>query len=97
MDTRVSLKQVLAALGFTGGTRGDTEWSQWVCSEKEQLSQVMERHGIGWKQLGTHNEHLSVINYKKEQRTKEVAELVSAAREKEIAARKPLIKQASVR
>ena len=30
LDTRVSLKQALAALGFTGGTRGDTEWSQWV-------------------------------------------------------------------
>jgi len=75
LDTRVSLKQALAALGFTGGTRGDTEWSQWVRSEKEQLSQAMERHGIEWEQLGTHDEHLSVMNYKKEQRTKEVAEL----------------------
>ena len=46
LDTRVSLKQALAAQGFQGGTRGDTEWSQWVRSEKEQLSLVMERHGI---------------------------------------------------
>ena len=38
LDTRVSLKQALAAQGFKGGTRGDTEWSQWVRSEKEQLS-----------------------------------------------------------
>ena len=38
LDTRVSLKQALAAQGFQGGTRGDTEWSQWVRSEKEQLS-----------------------------------------------------------
>jgi hypothetical protein len=45
LDTRVSLKQALAAQGFQGGTRGDTEWSQWVRSEKEQLSLVMERHG----------------------------------------------------
>ncbi|MCL2811501.1 MAG: plasmid recombination protein [Clostridia bacterium] len=75
LDTRVSLKQALAALGFTGGTRGDTEWSQWVRSEKEQLSQAMERHGIEWEQLGIHDEHLSVMNYKKEQRVKEVAEL----------------------
>jgi len=73
--TRVSLKQALAAQGFIGGTRGDTEWSQWVKSEKEQLSQVMERNGIEWEQLGTHDEHLSVMDYKKVQRVKEVAEL----------------------
>ena len=75
LDTRVSLKQALAEQGFAGGARGDTEWNQWVHSEKEQLSQVMERHDIQWEQLGTHNEHLSVVNYKKEQRTKEVKAL----------------------
>lgn len=75
LDTRVSLKQALAEQGFAGGARGDTEWSQWVRSEKEQLSQVMERHDIQWEQLGTHDEHLSVMNYKKEQRTKEVKAL----------------------
>ena len=75
LDTRVSLKQALAVQGFTGGTRGDTEWNQWVRSEKKQLSQVMERHGIEWEQLGTHNTHLSVENFKKEQRTEEVAAL----------------------
>lgn len=32
LDTRVSLKQALAAQGFTGGTRSDTEWNQWVSS-----------------------------------------------------------------
>ena len=32
----------------------------------------MERHDIEWEQLGTRDEHLSVINYKKEQRFKEV-------------------------
>lgn len=75
LDTRVSLKQALAEQGFAGGSRGDTEWSQWVRSEKEQLSQVMERHNIEWEQLGTHDEHLSVVNYKKEQRAKEVKAL----------------------
>ena len=75
LDTRVSLKKALAEQGFTGGTRGDTEWSQWVRSEKEQLSQVMERHGIEWEQLGTQNEHLSVLNYKKDERAKEVKQL----------------------
>lgn len=75
LDTRVSLKQALAEQGFAGGARGDTEWSQWVRSEKEQLSQVMERHGIEWEQLGTHDEHLSVMNFKKEERAKEVKSL----------------------
>jgi hypothetical protein len=75
LDTRVSLKQALDKQGYHGGTRGETEWNQWVKSEKEQLSQVMERHGIEWEQLGTHDEHLSVIDYKKKQRSKEVATL----------------------
>ena len=72
LDTRVSLKQALAAQGFHGGTRGMTEWSQWVQSEKEQLARVMERHGFEWEQKGTHEEHLSVIEYKKQERTKEL-------------------------
>ena len=82
LDTRVSLKQALATQGFTGGTRGDTEWNQWVKSEKEQLSQVMERNGVEWEKLGTHEEHLSVIDYKKEQRIKEVAALNKSVYEK---------------
>ena len=83
LDTRVSLKQALAAQGFTGGTRGDTEWSQWVRSEKEQLSAVMERHGIEWEDKGTHDKHLSVLDYKKEQRAKEIAVLETVKAEKE--------------
>ncbi|MDD5917763.1 MAG: plasmid recombination protein [bacterium] len=75
LDTRVSLKQALAAQGFHGGTRGATEWNQWVQSEKEQLARVMERHGFEWEQKGTHEEHLSVIDYKKQERTKELAEV----------------------
>lgn len=54
LDTRVSLKQALATQGFKGGSRGDTEWSQWIQSEKEQLAAVMERYGIEWEHLGTH-------------------------------------------
>ena len=83
LDTRVSLKQALAAQGFKGGTRGDTEWSQWVRSEKERLSLVMERHGIEWEDKGTHDKHLSVLDYKKEQRAKEIAVLETVKAEKE--------------
>ncbi|MCI9469255.1 MAG: hypothetical protein HFG45_08185 [Oscillospiraceae bacterium] len=75
LDTRVSLKQALAMQGFKGGTRGDTEWSQWVQSEKEQLAAVMERHGIEWEHKGTHEQHLSVMDFKKQEREKEVIAL----------------------
>ena len=75
VDTRVSLKQALGALGFKGGSRGDTEWNQWINAEKQQLAMVMERHGIEWEQKGTHEEHLSVLEFKKKERAKEVAEL----------------------
>ena len=34
---------------------------------------VMERHGIEWEDKGTHDQHLSVLDYKKEQRAKEIA------------------------
>lgn len=37
LDTRVSLKQALAAQGFKGGSRSETEWNQWVQSEKNSL------------------------------------------------------------
>ena len=77
LDTRVSLKQALAAQGFKGGSRGDTEWSQWVLSEKEQLAIVMERYGIEWEQKGTHEKHLSVLDYKKQERAEEIEQLES--------------------
>ena len=83
LDTRVSLKQALAAQGFKGGTRGDTEWSQWVRSEKEQLAAVMERHGIEWEDKGTHDKHLPVLDFKKEQRAKEIAELEAVKAKKQ--------------
>ena len=75
LDTRVSLKQALSALGFKGGTRSDTEWNQWVAYEKEQLAEVMLQHGIEWEKKGTHEKHLSVLDFEKNERVKEVAEL----------------------
>ncbi|MEH2932947.1 plasmid recombination protein [Candidatus Ventrimonas sp. KK005] len=75
LDTRVSLKGALSEQGFKGGTRGMTEWNEWIEAEKQELSKVMGRHGIQWKQLGTHNKHLSVLDFEKQERQKEVAEL----------------------
>lgn len=83
LDTRVSLKQALAAQGFKGGTRGATEWAQWVQSEKEQLAAVMERCDIQWEQKGIHEKHLSVLDYKKQEREKEIAALDTVLTEKQ--------------
>ena len=75
LDTRVSLKQALSALGFKGGTRSETELNQWVQHEKKQLAEIMLERGIEWEQRGTHEKHLSVLDFKKKERAKEVAEL----------------------
>ena len=44
---------------------------------------MMERHGIEWEDKGTHDKHLSVLDYKKEQRAKEVAVLETVKAEKQ--------------
>lgn len=75
LDTRVSLKQALSAQGFKGGSRSETEWNQWVQSEKEQLATVMERYCIEWEHKGTHEKHLSVLDYEKKMRSAEVLQL----------------------
>ena len=75
LETRVSLKKALEALGFIGGTKSHTELNQWIESEKQALASIMARHDIEWEQKGTHEEHLSVLDYKKQERSKEVAAL----------------------
>ncbi len=70
LDTRVSLKKALAVQGFTGGTRSETEWNQWANAEKKALAAVMERHEIAWEKKGIHEEHLSVLEFKKKERLK---------------------------
>ena len=75
LETRVSLKKALEALGFAGGTKSHTELNQWIESEKQVLASIMARHDIQWEQKGTHEEHLSVLDYKKQERSKEVAVL----------------------
>lgn len=75
LETRVSLKKALEALGFAGGTKSHTELNQWIESEKQALASIMARHDIEWEQKGTHAEHLSVLDYKKQKRSKEVAAL----------------------
>ncbi len=75
LDTRVSLKQALANQGFVGNGREETEWALWVNSEKESLAESMLKFNIEWENQHTSREHLSVLDYKKKERKKEVIQL----------------------
>ena len=75
LETRVSLKKALAELGFKGGTRSETERNQWVAAEKEHLAEIMLKHDIECEKKGTREKHLSVLDFEKKERAKEVAEL----------------------
>lgn len=75
LETRTSLKGALATRGFASEGKGNTEWQQWSEAEKEDIAIIMERYGIGWHKKGTHNKHLSVLDYKKQERAKEIAAL----------------------
>ncbi len=46
----------------------------WIDSEKQVLSNLMAEHGIEWEKLGTERTHLSVLNYKKQERLKEISQ-----------------------
>ena len=75
LDTRTTMKQALADQGVRGSGKSDTETMAWIRLEKEALSKVMERHCVEWEHQGNDKDHLSVLEYKKEQRSKEVEEL----------------------
>ena len=75
LDTRVSLKQALANQGFVGNGREETEWALWVNSEKASLAESMLKFNIEWENQHTSREHLSVLDYKKKERQKEVIQL----------------------
>ena len=44
-------------------------------AEKQQLAAIMLEHGIGWEQKGTHEKHLSLLDFEKKERAKEVSML----------------------
>ena len=84
LETRVSLKRAMLNMGFKGEGKSDNELNRWILSEKKVLARIMERHGIEWEQKGTHEQHLSVLDYKKQERAKEVAELDREIEEKQL-------------
>lgn len=75
LSTRVSLSKALEQQGFISEGKFNTCSKLWIDTEKKHLSELMLSRGIEWEQLGTENENLSVLNYKKQQRQKEVSAL----------------------
>ena len=73
LETRVSLKQALFNQGLKGEGRDENELNRWILSEKKVLAEIMQQHGIEWEQKGTHEQHLSVLDFKKQKRAKKVA------------------------
>lgn len=78
LSTRVSLRKALEQQGFLSKGKSNLCTEQWLDSEKERLSIIMKKHGVEWKKLGTHNEHLSVLDFKKKKRTEEITALEKA-------------------
>lgn len=75
LETKTSLKAALATRGFASEGKGNTEWKQWAEAEKDDIAIIMRRYGIDWKKKNTHNQHLSILDCKKQERAKEVAVL----------------------
>jgi chromosome segregation ATPase len=75
LETKTSLKAALATRGFVSEGKGNTEWKQWAEAEKDDIALIMRRYGIDWKKKNMHNQHLSVLDYTKQERAKEVAAL----------------------
>lgn len=84
LSTRNSLSKALEQQGFSAKTTLETPAKQWTDFEKQRLAEVMLKRGIEWEQLGTHNEHLSVLDFKKQEREKEVRQLDSEIGSKEL-------------
>ncbi|MDE7399589.1 MAG: plasmid recombination protein [Oscillospiraceae bacterium] len=84
LSTRNSLSKALEQQGFSAKTNLETPAKQWTDFEKQQLAEIMHKRGIEWEQLGTHNEHLSVLDFKKQEREKEVKQLDGEIGSKEL-------------
>lgn len=84
LSTRNSLSKALEQQGFSAKTNLETHAKQWTDFEKQQLSEIMLKSGIEWEQLGTHTEHLSVLDFKKQEREKEVKHLESEVKSTEL-------------
>lgn len=74
LSTRVSLTKALEQQEFKGEGKLNTAPKLWIDSEKQVLANLMVERGIEWEHLGTEKSHLSVLDYKKQERQKEIAQ-----------------------
>ena len=72
LSTRNSLSKALEQQGYVSEGKNVTCTKKWIEHEKEKLAEVMKFYGIEWEQLGTHEQHLDVLDYKKKMRAQEV-------------------------
>jgi len=75
LSTRNSLTGALEQQGYKGEGKMNTCSKLWVDSEKQTLAEIMSGYGIEWEKLGTHEQHLDVLDYKKKMRAREVKAL----------------------
>ncbi|MDE7364622.1 MAG: plasmid recombination protein [Ruminococcus sp.] len=86
LSTRVSLTKALEQQEFKGEGKLNTTSKLWIDNEKQVLAGLMAERGIEWEQLGTEKSHLSVLDYKKQERQKEInqADAQLAQKKKEL-------------
>ena len=60
----------------------EADCSQIKVIDESEAALSMERHGIEWEHKGTHEKHLSVLDYKKQEREKEIGALENKLAEK---------------
>ena len=75
LSTRNSLSKALEQQGFIAKGQFETSSKLWIDNEKQQLAEIMKQYCIEWEQLGSNNPHLSVLDYKKQERSKEILRL----------------------
>ena len=85
MDTRVSLRQALAELGYTGGDKEVTEWNMFIDGEKERLANIMESHNITVIHKNEKKQHLSILSFKIKKMQEEIEELTKKSEQLKIA------------
>lgn len=72
LSTRVSLSKALEQQGYKSNGKFETCSKLWIDSEKQYISELMLEKSIEWEKLGTEREHLSVLDFKKSERKKEL-------------------------
>lgn len=75
MNEELEAKGFITIAGRVSRKYYEEELNQWVAYEKERLAAVMREYGIEWEKKGTHEKHLSVLDFEKKERAKEIEEL----------------------